>query len=144
MVHRRKALSQDSAGQADHAAPESEVAPRAPAIADLTSLQSTIGNRALARAIQAGRVGASAAVRPTARVLARTTTGLRRSKKVTDFADDALTWWRDPAPAPGLTLLLRLAVDDRKFDTRKLGVVMAVADTSATAQTVAEQLGARA
>ena len=47
------------------------------------------------------------------------------------------------APAPGLTLLLRLAADDRTFDTRKLAVVMAVADTATTAESVAEKLGAR-
>ena len=46
------------------------------------------------------------------------------------------------APAPGLTLLLRLAADDRTFDTRKLAVVMAVADTATTAESVAKQLGA--
>ena len=47
------------------------------------------------------------------------------------------------APLPGLTLLVRLASDDRKFDSCKLKVAMAVADTSAAAASVAQQLGAR-
>ena len=47
------------------------------------------------------------------------------------------------APLPGLTLLVRLASDDKKFDSCKLKVAMAVADTSATAASVAQRLGAR-
>ena len=46
------------------------------------------------------------------------------------------------APDPGLSLLLRLVTDDKKFHTCKLKVAMAVADTSATADSVAKKLGA--
>ena len=60
------------------------------------ALQTAIGNRALARAIKTGRVGAAPPLRPGARVLARAV-GLRVTKRVNEFADDALTWWRDPA-----------------------------------------------
>ena len=48
------------------------------------------------------------------------------------------------APDPGLTLLVHLASDDRDFDTRKLGVAMAVADTAAVADAAAKRLGAKA
>jgi hypothetical protein len=85
VVHRENGLAQDSAGRAEEAVPSSAVAQPPSAVANLLSLQSMIGNRALARAIQEQRV------------LARAATGLRRSKKVTEFADDALKWWRDPA-----------------------------------------------
>ncbi len=47
------------------------------------------------------------------------------------------------APAPGLTLLLLPVTNNKTFDTCKLKVAMAVADTAATADSVAKQLGAR-
>ena len=46
------------------------------------------------------------------------------------------------APLPGLTLLLRPVTGNNKFNTCKLKVAMAVADTSATADSVAKKLGA--
>ena len=46
------------------------------------------------------------------------------------------------APLPGLTLLLRPVTNNKTFDTCKLKVAMAVADTAATADSVARKLGA--
>jgi len=46
------------------------------------------------------------------------------------------------APLPGLTLLLRPVTNNKTFGTCKIKVAMAVADTSATADSVAKQLGA--
>ena len=66
------------------------------ALADVVALQTAIGNRALARAIQTGRVGTAPPLRPDTRVLARAV-GLRVGTRVNELADDALTWWRDPA-----------------------------------------------
>ena len=48
------------------------------------------------------------------------------------------------APDPGLTLVVNLASGDRGFDTRTLGVAMAVADTAAVADAAAKRLGAKA
>jgi hypothetical protein len=47
------------------------------------------------------------------------------------------------APDPGLTLVVELASGNRSFDKLQLKVSMAVADTSAAADAVAQQLGAR-
>jgi hypothetical protein len=47
------------------------------------------------------------------------------------------------APLPGLTLLLRPVTDDKTFDTCKIKVAMAIADTAATADSVARKIGAR-
>jgi hypothetical protein len=97
VTYERTAVSQDPAGQAERAAPDpAAAAPHAAALADVMALQTTIGNRALARAIQTGRVGAAPPLRPGTRVLARAV-GLRVGTRVDELADDALTWWRDPA-----------------------------------------------
>ena len=47
------------------------------------------------------------------------------------------------APLPGLTLLLRPVTNNKKFDTCKIKVAMAVADTASSADSVAKSLGAR-
>jgi hypothetical protein len=64
------------------------------------------------------------------------------------FHDDARTAVIRPgkqssAPEPGLTLVVRLASGDKTFGTRQLKVAIGIAATSAEAQAVAAQLGAR-